>query len=85
MNRILTTIREVFADDRSDSEKEGRREITSRIRNRILIFLAVILLLSAVYVAVHGNFIALYYRSGIDGIRPEDIEVTIEEDGVLKV
>lgn len=85
MNRILTTIREVFADDRPDSEKEGRREITSRIRNRILIFLAVILLLSAVYVAVHGNFIALYYRSGIDGIRPEDIEVTIEEDGVLKV
>ena len=38
MNRILKTIREVFADDRPDSEKTGRREIITRSRNRILIF-----------------------------------------------
>ncbi len=84
MNRILKTIREVFADDRPDSEKAGRREIIERSRNRILIFLAVLTALSAVFVTVHGNFIALYYRSGIDDIRPEDIEVVLEEEGIVK-
>ncbi|MBQ4239724.1 MAG: hypothetical protein II672_01250, partial [Oscillospiraceae bacterium] len=85
MNRILKTIREVFADDRPDSEKTGRREIITRSRNRILIFLAVLTALSAVFVTVHGNYIALYYRSGIDDIRPEDIEVVLEKEGIVKI
>ena len=85
MNRILKAIREVFVDDRPDSEKAGRRAITTRIRNRIMIFLAVLLLLSAAFVLAHGNYIALYYRSGIDGIRPEEIEVSFREEGIVRV
>ncbi len=85
MGRIRETFRAVFTDDRPGSEKAIRSVIMNRIRIRMLICLAVLLVLSLCYFAAHGNYIAVYYRTGDPGLRAEDVEVTFKESGIVEV
>lgn len=85
LGRIKDTIRAVFTDDRSDKEKAIRSVIMGRIRTRMLTGLVILVALSLCYFAAHGNFIAIYYRTGDPDFKAEDTEVTFEKSGIVEV
>ena len=91
MNRLIGAIRAVLAEDTPGREK--RREENEPLRRavrRMLICLAALLVLLTVYVAVHGNYISLYYRTGYreisgeqgTGISSEPVYLTEEDLGI---
>ena len=101
MNRLIDTIRAVFAEDMPGREKrKEENEPLRRAVRRMIICIAVLLIVLAVCAAVHGNYISLYYRTGYREISGEqgtgissepvyltedDLDISFEPEGIAKL
>ena len=99
MKRFLNAIRAVLADDVPGGHRQQDRETGRRVVRHLLLCLAVLLIGFAIYLAVHGNYISLYYRTGYeiveDGehgythemivLTEDDLGITFEPEGIASL